>query len=75
MATKNIAPLPAVADETVLVRTCFDDPAAWDRLRAGVATPSPGDGFLAVVRKGRPWWRPCCAGWRRRRSTTRPGGQ
>ncbi|MGH3921189.1 MAG: DUF6924 domain-containing protein [Pseudonocardiaceae bacterium] len=42
--------LPATNDETLLVRTCFEDPAAWDRLRTAVMTPSPGDGFLAGVR-------------------------
>lgn len=42
--------LPATDDETLLVRTCFEDQAAWDRLYAAVVTPSPGDGFLAGVR-------------------------
>jgi hypothetical protein len=49
MVTGNIATLPATDDATLLVRTYFDDPAAWQRLIAALTTPSPLDGFLAVV--------------------------
>lgn len=49
MVADNIATLPATDDATLLVRTCFADPAAWHRLRTAVATPSPDDGFLAGV--------------------------
>lgn len=42
-------------------------------LRVGLQ--GPGDQADTGTETDRPWWRPCCAGWRRRRSTTRPGGQ